>query len=93
MNPYVDKHTYSIQDMFDTYQDENLSMDDTLAMLIIPTALRINAAHNGNLTDETNYASWVDKVINLYNKNEQYLHTAHKINSIGELDAVNGGLL
>lgn len=91
--PYTHYYSYDIVKMIDEYTIENLEMDDTLAMLIIPTVLSLDASNKGNIASSSNYLSWVNKVINLYNKNEQYLHEAHKLNTIGTLNAKIGGLL
>jgi len=82
--PYETEYRYDIQWMIDTYEVDNLSIDNFLATLIIPKALALYYSDRDMIGESSNLDSWVTKMINLYNKNKEIIG-GESLSSLGDI--------
>lgn len=78
MNPYNTYHSYSIPEMVSVYSEENLEVDDTLAILIMLKILVLYERDRGNIAAETQTNKFLLELITMYNRNEHTIEDSNR---------------
>ena len=77
-DPYNTYHSYSVQEMLSLYEEENLEVDDTLAILIILKIIILHERDRGNIAAETQTNKFLLELITMYNRNEHTIEDSNR---------------